>query len=255
MNKLTILGSGTMMPTKWRFPSSFLLEANGKKILLDCGHETMARLTEIGVDPRDIDIIFISHFHTDHFGDCFNLVHARFVGDWYENNKKHKNLVIVGPATIQEKFKLWRKIYWPEPDERYPIEFYEGNTSYQLGDIHLETYPIVHVPWFESIGIRMTIGNKTVVYPGDVGSKHDFDDLTAKCKDADCLLIEPGNEKSTPNHFTLEQIKELAEKASVKNVVLIHFKPLKTEDERIRNYIIKDKSNWIMGEDKMEIEL
>ena len=91
--KLTVLGSGTNFPTARRASSSFLLEHGGTKILLDCGHSTLARLAELGVDPRELDAIFISHFHPDHFGDAFNLVVARFVGDIYEGKKPAKSLV------------------------------------------------------------------------------------------------------------------------------------------------------------------
>ncbi len=57
--KLTILGSGTLLPTKERLPSSFLLETKESKILLDCGHGAIARLVELGYDPREIDGVFI----------------------------------------------------------------------------------------------------------------------------------------------------------------------------------------------------
>ena len=61
--KLTVLGSGTMMLKKDKFPSSFLLEEGDIKLLLDCGFGAIARLSEMDMDLRQINAVFISHFH------------------------------------------------------------------------------------------------------------------------------------------------------------------------------------------------
>ena len=252
--KLTILGSGTLFPTKERFPSSFLLEEGNVKILLDCGHEAIARLVELGFDVRDIDAIFISHFHADHIGDAFNLVWSRFVGDLYEGKERHKPLIFFGPKTLRERFYKWREIFWLEPGEEYPLEFHEGEFEYALGNINLRTFPVKHVPWFESVGCRINVGGKIIVYPGDIGSSHDFDDLVSRVQDADLLLIEAAAERPSPNHFTLEQAAELSKKANVKKTVIVHIKPIAQWQERAREFI-KDKPNFRLAEDKMVIEL
>ena len=250
--KITILGSGTLFLTKNRFPSSFLLEDKGTKMLIDCGFGAIARLAEIGIDHRDIDAIFISHFHTDHFGDCFNLVHSRFVGDIYEG-RENKELLIIGPASTAERLKKWREIFWPEPKERYPIKFLEKiSSNYCINSIGITTFPVVHVPWFESIGARMVVRDKIVVYPGDIGSSHNSSDLIRNSRNADLLIIEAGFEKPTPNHFTFEQIEELVRVADVKKVLISH---LKTADEKRVKEFVKSRTNFIVAEDKMVIEI
>jgi ribonuclease BN (tRNA processing enzyme) len=55
-----------MMPTKFRHPSCYFLEVGRKKILLDLGHTSIGRLIDQGIDLHSIDILFVSHFHTDH---------------------------------------------------------------------------------------------------------------------------------------------------------------------------------------------
>lgn len=252
--KLTILGSGILFPTKERFPSSFLLEEGNVKILLDCGHEAIARLVELGFDVRDIDAIFISHFHADHIGDAFNLVWSRFVGDLYEGKERHKPLIFFGPKTLRERFYKWREIFWLEPGEEYPLEFHEGEFEYALGDINLKTFPVKHVPWFESVGVRINVKGKIIVYPGDIGSSHDFDDLVSRVQDADLLLIEAVADRPSPNHFMLEQAVELSKKANVKKTVIVHIKPIAQWQERAKRFI-KDKPNFTLAEDKMVIEL
>lgn len=72
--QLTIIGSGTMMPKKFRHPS--LLEIS-KKILLDLGHTSISLLIDQGIGLNSIDTLFISHFHTDHFADVLPFAHSR----------------------------------------------------------------------------------------------------------------------------------------------------------------------------------
>lgn len=251
--KLTVLGSGTLFLTKKRFPSSFLIDVGNKKVLLDCGFGTIARLAEIGIDHRDIDLIFISHFHTDHFGDAFNLVHSRWVGDIYDG-LEDKNLIYIGPRTIENRFKKWREIFWPEPEESHPVEFHEGSIDYEIGKIKLKTFPIIHVPWFDSIGIQLSTEGKKIVYPSDVGSSHDFNDLIEKSQNADLLIIESGYPHQTPNHFSCDQIKELSKRANVKQTLVVHNQHVKSEEKRVKEFVNRN-DGFILAEDKMVLNI
>ena len=64
--KLTPLGAGNEVGR-----SCILLEFKGKKIMLDCGlHPAYTGLSALPffdeVDPAQIDLILITHFHVDH---------------------------------------------------------------------------------------------------------------------------------------------------------------------------------------------
>lgn len=223
--KLIVLGSGTMMPTKERNPSGFLLELGDTRMLLDCGHGNIRRLVDLGVDPHTIDAVFVSHFHTDHFGDAFNLVHSRFVDDIYKEKRGHKELLFIGPKDLEKRFKLWRQIFWVEPQESYPVVFKEGVGKHQIGDIHLETFEVKHVRWFQSVGAKIIAGGKTIIYTGDIGSDHDFNLLIEQTRNADLLITEASYEQPTPNHYTFQQVAELAERANIAKVLVVHLPP------------------------------
>lgn len=66
--------------------SMHLLEANGKRILLDCGlyqgprKETYQRNLNFPFDPASIDAVILSHAHIDHSGNLPNLVKNGFSG-------------------------------------------------------------------------------------------------------------------------------------------------------------------------------
>lgn len=252
--KLTILGSGTMFPTKKRFPSSFLLEADNKKILIDCGFETMARLIEIGVDVRKIDAVFISHFHADHIGDAFNMVCARFVANIYYQKKQEEKLYFFGPKTLEQRYRKWRKLFWPEPTEIPRLIFREGMFDYNFGKIKIETFRVIHVPYFPSVGLRLSHKGKVIVYPGDIGSLHPVDDLIKRSKGADLLIIEASWLKKTPNHFTIHQVLKLVRVASIKRALIVHVPPIPSIESYLKK-VAKKEQKIILAHDMMTIKI
>ncbi len=77
--------------------SNFLLEADGKKILIDCGLTQGTKLADdINWDSfpykaKEIDILFVTHAHVDHVGRIPKLIHEGFRGKIY-STKPTKSL-------------------------------------------------------------------------------------------------------------------------------------------------------------------
>jgi ribonuclease BN (tRNA processing enzyme) len=222
---LTVLGGGWAVPTKKTNPAGFLVEAGDKKILMDAGFGILRRMVDFGFDFQDIDKVFVSHFHADHCCDAFGLIFSRNCND-FRYHRPHKKVLLIGPKGTEKNFKMWRGIFWPEPNEFYPVDFKEGAGKMKLGSVKIQTFPVQHVPWFQSLGIIIEFNNKKLVYTGDIGSRHNLQDLAQKAQDADLLIIEASVAKPQPNHFTLQQVKELVEKASVKKALIVHVSPL-----------------------------
>ncbi len=67
--------------------SLYLLEVNGKKLLLECGlfqghrEESIARNCCFPFDPKSVDAVVLSHAHMDHAGNLPNLVKQGFTGN------------------------------------------------------------------------------------------------------------------------------------------------------------------------------
>lgn len=222
--ELLVLGCGPMVPTLRRFPSAYLFRDGSTTILLDCGPLTSARMLEYGIGLHEIDAVLVSHFHTDHFAGTFPLVHALWV-DARLSGREARPLLLVGPQTIEQRWQKLREVYWPEPNEAYPLKFIEApKDSVLVGKTKIETFPVKHVPWFQSIGFRITSCGKTVVYPGDVGSSQPFEELVAQADRADLLIVEAGNVVPSSSHFTARQVLDLHAAAAVKQTLVTHLR-------------------------------
>src|SRR5690606_15044687 len=67
--------------------SQHMIEANGQRILLDCGMyqgpraESRDRNKRLPFDARSVNVMVLSHAHIDHSGNIPNLVKSGFRGD------------------------------------------------------------------------------------------------------------------------------------------------------------------------------
>lgn len=68
--RMTVYGNNATCPEADGACSCFLIEAEGRRILLDMGNGSLAKLQK-DVDLAALDLIVISHLHFDHFGDLF----------------------------------------------------------------------------------------------------------------------------------------------------------------------------------------
>src|SRR5581483_9559300 len=66
--KLTVVGCSPAWPNPGGAQSGYLVEDDGRRLLLDCGPGVLARLRQDAEWP-EVDAIVITHFHLDHWGD------------------------------------------------------------------------------------------------------------------------------------------------------------------------------------------
>src|SRR5271170_7357468 len=106
MPRLTFLGAaGTVTGSK------YLVEANNKRLLVDCGlfqggkvlrQRNWERLID---DPSTIDWVILTHAHIDHTGYVPRLVRSGYRGPIYANAATHElcNLLLPDSAHLQEE--------------------------------------------------------------------------------------------------------------------------------------------------------
>lgn len=222
---VTILGSGTCVPSLKRSSCSVLMRTGDNILLFDSGVGTMKRLLEAGVEIFDVSFIFYSHFHPDHTSE---LVPFLFSNKYPDGSRRKKPLTLVAGNGFLKFYENLKLVYghWIElgSDFLNMIEF--DNTHHDMrrfDDFKVETLPVEHNP--ESIAYRITgPGGASVVYSGDT----DFsDNLVMLSKDADLLICESAlpDELKVKGHLTPSLAGEIAKRANVRKLVLTHFYP------------------------------
>ena len=96
--KLTVFGNNATCPEADGACSCYLLQTKGKRILLDMGNGSAAKLQK-HLPLTQLDAIIISHLHFDHFGDLFCAKYALETKRAYGENLKPIPLFI--PALPQ----------------------------------------------------------------------------------------------------------------------------------------------------------
>ncbi len=109
--------------------SCTLLEACGKRILIDCGLEQGADTyenCELPVAPGQIDAVCLTHAHMDHSGKIPALVAQGFKGAIYATEATHKlcNIMLRDSAHIQEFEAQWRNRKAQRADEAPYVPLY-----------------------------------------------------------------------------------------------------------------------------------
>jgi ribonuclease BN (tRNA processing enzyme) len=222
---VTILGSGTCVPSLKRSSCSVLMRTGDNILLFDSGVGTMKRLLEAGVEIFDVSFIFYSHFHPDHTSE---LVPFLFSNKYPDGSRRKKPLTLVAGNGFLKFYENLKLVYghWIELDSDLLNMIELDNAHYDMrrfNDFNVETLPVEHNP--ESIAYRITgLDGASVVYSGDT----DFsDNLVMLSKDADLLICESAvpDELKVKGHLTPSLAGEIAKRANVRKLVLTHFYP------------------------------
>jgi len=94
MIEITFLGTVSGVPSKDRNHPAIILEYYGEgkdTILFDCGEGTQKQLMKSGISFMDVNKIFISHWHADHFAGLIGLIQTMNL------ERRTKELKIFGP--------------------------------------------------------------------------------------------------------------------------------------------------------------
>lgn len=224
-SQITILGSGTCVPSLTRSPCALLMKTGGNNLLFDCGPGVMRRLLETGISIFDVSTIFLSHFHPDHSGELASFL---FSLKYSSPNTQRRPLAIVAGRGIKSFFERLQAVYPNHislpPDRLHIIELDTDQMDrHAFSTFTVTSMPVAHRP--ESLAYRITDGRgKRMVYSGDTDV---CDGLKAIAADADLMICEsafPDGSK-VDGHLTPSLAGRIAQAARVKRLVLTHFYP------------------------------
>ena len=203
--KLTVLGSNASSPSRTNPASGYLVEIEGKSILLDAGPGVFMKLSEI-MDPGLLDAVVVSHTHVDHCSDVLALFTYMAYGP-------------SGPIPIP--------VYAPKGTRDHLAAFVRadsGHVFHQVFDFREQSpgdetwIGSARVTFGEAVHpvpalvIRFDVGTGSLVYSGDTGPGGD---LATMANEASLLVCEAAlqgirDHKTFDHHLTAVDAGELA---------------------------------------------
>ena len=101
---VVFLGTGGSVPTARRSTACVLARVGGDRLLFDCG-EGSQRQMQRSTGLVQVDEIYITHFHADHYLGIPGLLKT------YDLNGRERELRVIGPPGLFELFKSLRRIF------------------------------------------------------------------------------------------------------------------------------------------------
>ena len=198
--------------------SMHLLEANGKKILLDCGlyqgprKEAFEKNRQMPINPAEIDAVLLSHAHIDHCGNLPTLGRHGFRGKIYctpatadlanillrdSVHLQLRDLEIINKQRAAQRKNLFEPLY-SESDVDRIMGHFSPEPLHSLMDLGRHVTAVFHEAGhilgsaITEVNVRQEDGrNRRVVFSGDLGQPgRPLEPPAEVVADADVLLIE-----------------------------------------------------------------
>jgi len=215
MFRITVLGCNGPYPSAGGACSSYLVETDDIKVLMDAGSGSFSNLLKV-VDPFELDAIILSHLHWDHMTDIPVMAYY---------------FMLAGKErSVSRRMKLWM----PESPEKMSATItdlgaFETNTltnetELEMGRSHFSFSRMTHS--VESYAIKVVNEGRSFVYSGDSTLNGDLVEFSSRCNllMADSAFLEKQLTESSP-HMCAAQCAFVASGAEVEKLALTHLNP------------------------------
>ena len=274
--QLTLLGTGCPSVDYQRFGPSNLISTNNAKVLVDCGSGVTQRLNQIKISSADIDALMLTHLHSDHIVDLYQLI----ISSWH--SYRVKPWIIYGPKGtknfINKIMNAWR-------DERIQRINYEARSSIQafniitkefknvgnlkIKDLKITYFEVDHKPVKFAYGFNFFHNKKKLTISGDTKP---CENIMKFGQNSDVLLhevyidgeIRETNKMRTKKtlhnvreyHTPSTMVGKVAKIANCKKLVLTHLVPTKFSENNLKKTVKADfGKNPIIGHDLLKINI
>jgi ribonuclease BN (tRNA processing enzyme) len=163
--RLQFIGCGDAFGSGGRFNTCFHVVGRKTNALIDCGATSVVAMNKFAIDRNAIDVIFITHFHADHFaGLPFFILEANYI------LKRDRPLTIVGPPGLKSRFAELMDATFPGTKSlelRFPLTLQEVDIGKRNDVDGVRAYPF-HVVHDDRagpcLGYRLESENKIVAF-------------------------------------------------------------------------------------------
>ncbi|HVA31974.1 MAG TPA: ribonuclease Z [Gaiellaceae bacterium] len=135
---LLFLGTSASMPTAQRAPAAFLLRRGGERLLFDCAEGTQRQLQRSVVGLADLEEIFLTHLHADHFLGLPGMLKTFAL-----RGRDEPGLIVYGPRGTKELFSKLRPFLGRLPYPLTTVELEPGETL-ERGEYRIEPFAVDH---------------------------------------------------------------------------------------------------------------
>ena len=274
--ELTLLGTGCPKVDHKRFGPSNLITSKQAKILIDCGSGVTQRLDEAKVSTADIDALFLTHLHSDHVVDLYQLI----ISSWH--SYRIKPWKIFGPKGTKKFVTNIMKAWQDERNLRIKYESRSSTKAFKttikefknlrkikIKDINIEYFEVDHRPVKYAYGFNFLYKRKKLTISGDTKP---CENIMKYGQNADVLLhevfidgeIKEINKMRTKKtlhnvkkyHTSSSQVGKVAYITQSKKLILTHFVPTRFNIPRLKKIVRKDfGKDPVIGKDLLKINI
>ena len=222
-DSVTFLGTSDGLPSPDRQHASLLVKFATRTILLDCGEPCSHTLKQMGQDFGAIDMVVISHTHSDHVGGFPMLMQSMSL------EGRRRSLTVWMPWHAIPLLREWLDAcYLFEPQLGFRVKWvaFDKHSAMRCGPVQLRAFRTTHLDglrkqfgasrpavWFDAFSLLATGGGKRLAYSGDLGAPEDLRPLCAKS--LDLLVVELA-------HFQPRGLFEFLQPKDVRRVAITH---------------------------------
>lgn len=273
--KFTFLGTGCPVASPMRAGPAHLVTGRRARLLIDCGSGVSQRLVAAGERGADLDALIVTHYHSDHVVDFYQLL----VSSWHQG--RARPFVVHAPASVITHMRRILEAYADEralriAHERRPsslgleVEFHElaAGRAIKIGDLEAEAFAVDHRPVAPAFGLVLRQRQTRIVFSGDT---RPVPSLIAAARGAELLVCEVFVDREMKPaqgvrsaqtiaavksyHLTARQIAKVARAADVGALALTHFVPPNADRPALLAEIRKGyRGPVLLGEDLMSID-
>jgi ribonuclease Z len=177
--RVTLIGTGTPVPSPDRFGPATLVETGGQTLLFDAGRGATMRLFQLGIPLRAVSPLFLTHFHSDHTVGIPDLwLSGWLAGPWARRTTPFH---VIGPIGTRELMQNLERAYAADirirlADEKLAREgiavaveeFGHGGVVHEQGGVRVTAFEVDHGEAIKpAFGYRVDHGERSVVISGD----------------------------------------------------------------------------------------
>ncbi|HEX4033052.1 MAG TPA: MBL fold metallo-hydrolase [Solirubrobacteraceae bacterium] len=218
--RLTILGKSPSWQDTDGACSGYLIEADGYRLLMDCGNGVLAKLRQ-HAPYEAIDAVVVSHLHADHILD---LVPFAYVLTYGPPAREGAAPLLHVPPGVRDGMRRLCGVFGNELliEDAFDCSEYDPAAELAIGPLRARFQLVPH--YVPTYAIELTDGDgRRIVFSADCGPN---DELVEFARAAQLLLIEatltePDLEDHA--HLTAEEAGEIGRRAGVERLLVTHF--------------------------------